>query len=200
MSVAPDGSPVEAYLRLPERGEGELVAAAMPPPARLLELGCGVGRVTRQLVARGYEVTAVDESPEMLAHVRDAETVLARIEQLDLGRRFDAVLLLSNLLTVEPDLRRAFLGACARHADVLVVESLPLGWSPESSESLRIDRVDGGVVHGEVFYDGGGSHAFAMRVFGGEDELRAALADAGWSLERWIDRDRGWFRAGRARP
>src|SRR4029079_15696758 len=72
---APDGSPVTVSLRLPSRGEGELVAAALPPPASLLELGCGTGRVTQQLVARGYSVVAVDESQEMLAHVRGAETV-----------------------------------------------------------------------------------------------------------------------------
>jgi SAM-dependent methyltransferase len=196
MSVAPDGSPVEVYLRLPDRGEGELVAAAVPPPASLLELGCGTGRVTRQLLARGYSVVAVDESPEMLAHVRGAETVHARIEELDLGRRFDAVLLLSNLLTVEPARRQAFLDACARHADLLVVETLPLGWQPPPS--VRVDRIEDGVVQGEVFYEGGGSHAFSMRVFADEDELRDALG--AWRLDRWLDRDRGWFTAVRARP
>ena len=199
MSVAPDGSPVDVYLRLPERGEGDLVASAVAPPATLLELGCGVGRVTRQLTRLGYAVTAVDESAAMLAHVRDAETVLARIEELDLGRRFDAALLVSNLLTAEAAQRRAFLDACARHADLVVVETLPLGWSPASSETLRIDRVEDGVVHGEVFYDGGGSHAFAMRVFADEAELRGVLADDGWTLERWLDRGRGWFTARRAR-
>jgi SAM-dependent methyltransferase len=197
MSVAPDGSPVEVYLRLPERGEGELVAAAVPPPASLLELGSGVGRVTRQLVRLGYEVVAVDESPEMLEHVRDTETVCARIEELDLGRAFDAVLLLSNLFTVEAEQRRRFLDACARHSDLLVVETLPVGWRPPESETLRIDRIEDGVVQGEVFYDGGGSHAFAMRVFASEDELVAALLD--WRFDRWLDRVRGWFTAVRAR-
>jgi SAM-dependent methyltransferase len=191
MSVAPDGSPVDVYLRLPERGEGELVARAVPPPASLLELGCGVGRVTRQLVRLGYDVIAVDESPEMLEHVRDAETVLARIEDLDLGRRFDAVLLLSNLLTTGDPQRRAFLDCCARHSDSVVVETLPLGWEPPPS--VRVDRIDNGVVHGEVSYAGGGSHAFAMRVFADEGELRTVLGEAGWELDRWLDRARGWF-------
>jgi hypothetical protein len=130
----------------------------------------------------------------MLEHVPpEAETVCARIEELDLGRRFDAALLLSNLLTTEPPQRRAFLDACARHADLLVVETLPLGWAPVSSDTLRIDRIDHGVVHGEVFYDGGASHAFAMRVFADEDELRAVLAEAGWRFDGWVDLERGWF-------
>jgi SAM-dependent methyltransferase len=196
VSVAPDGSPVDVYLRLPERGEGELVERAIAPPASLLELGCGVGRVTRQLVRLGYDVVAVDESPEMLEHVRGAETVPVRIEELDLARRFDAVLLLSNLLTTGDEQRRAFLDACARHSDLLVVETLPLGWTPPPS--VRVDRIVDGVVHGEVFYEGGGSHAFAMRVFADDAELAAALD--GWWLDRWLDRDRGWFTAVRARP
>lgn len=195
MSVAPDGSPVDVYLRLPERGEGELVAAALSPPASLLELGCGVGRMTRQFIRLGYEVVAVDESPEMLQHVRGAETVCARIEELDLGRRFDAVLLLSNLFTTRPVQRQAFLDTCARHSDLLVVETLPLGWEPPPS--VRVDRIEDGVVHGEVFYDRGFSHAFAMRVFADEDELAGALG--GWRLDRWLHRERGWFTAVRAR-
>ena len=129
----------------------------------------------------------------MLAHVRNAETVCARIEELELERRFDAALLLSNLSTVEAQQRRAFLDACSRHADLVVVETLPLGWDPPAGESLRIDAVEAGVVHGEVFYDGGWSHAFAMRVFADEAKLRDALGD--WQLERWLDRERGWFTA-----
>jgi SAM-dependent methyltransferase len=204
VSVAPDGSPVELYALLPERGEGELVAAAMPPPATVLELGCGVGRITRQLVGRGYAVTAVDESPEMLAHVRDAETVCARIEELELGRGFDLVLLASNLLSVEAEQRRAFLEACRRHSDLVVIETLPPGWQPRPGASqlgdvvsqVRIDSFEDGVARGEVVYEADGrtwSHEFAMHVFADEDEVRAALAEGGFSLERWLDRERGWF-------
>lgn len=210
MAFARDGSPVEVYALLPELGEGELVAAAVPPPASVLELGCGVGRMTRQLVARGYTVTAVDESPEMLAHVGGAETVCARIEGLGLGRRFDLVLLASNLLSVEADVRRAFLETCRCHAEVLVVETLPLGWTPREGESqlgdvvsrVRVERFDDGVAVGAVQYEARGrtwTHEFTMRVFADEDELAAALADGGFELERWLDRSRGWFVA-RATP
>jgi SAM-dependent methyltransferase len=195
---------VEVYELLPERGEADLVAEVLLPPAALLELGCGVGRVTAQLVERGYAVTAVDESPEMLVKVRGAETVCARIEELDLERRFDAVLLFSNLLSVEPRQRRAFLAACARHSPLLVVESLPLGWEPRAGESrigdivsrLRIAAIEAGVVHGAVDYEVAGrtwTHEFAMHVFADEPELEAALGESGWALERWLDLDRGWF-------
>jgi SAM-dependent methyltransferase len=204
VNIAPDGSPVQVYERLPELGEAGYVEHVLPPPATLLELGCGVGRVTAQLVAQGYTVTAVDESPEMLARVRGAETVRARIEEIDLGRRFDAALLFSNLFSVEAAQRRAFLAACLRHSSQLVVETLPLAWEPQEGESrigdvvsrLRIRAVRAGIVHGAVDYEVAGrtwTHEFAMRVFEDEHELGSALAESGWAFERWLDGERGWF-------
>jgi len=56
-------------------GEPEIVHAAVPPGASILELGAGAGRVTHPLVALGHPVVAVDESAEMLARIRGAETV-----------------------------------------------------------------------------------------------------------------------------
>ena len=54
MDTAPDGSPVGVYVRLPELGEGELIASVLPAGASVLELGCGTGRITRQLVRQGF--------------------------------------------------------------------------------------------------------------------------------------------------
>lgn len=202
MDTAPDGSPVDVYLRLPELGEGQVVASVLLAGASVLELGCGTGRITRQLVRLGLHVTAVDESRRMLAHVRGAETVQAQIERLELGRRFDAVLLASNLVNAEPSHRRAFLETCRRHADLVVVEGLPLAWSPEEGETtlgdvrsrLHVERVEGGTVHGEMEYEVGNDtwrHPFAMHVFADESELEAALAEAGLRVERRLDAR--WF-------
>ena len=211
MGTAPDGSPVGVYLRLPELGEGEVVASVLPAGASVLELGCGTGRITRQLVRLGYRVTAVDESPEMLAHVEDAETVQAQIEGLELGRRFDGVLLASNLVNAEPVQRSAFLEAGRRHADLVVCEGLPLAWSPEDREStlgevrsrLRIDGIEDGVVGGQMEYEADGEtwrHPFAMCLFADEGGLEAALSEAGLRFERRLDAR--WFtaRAVVARP
>lgn len=46
----------------------------------------------------GHPVTAVDQSAAMLAQVQGAETMLADIGTLDLGRTFPAVLLASQLI------------------------------------------------------------------------------------------------------
>jgi ubiquinone/menaquinone biosynthesis C-methylase UbiE len=45
-------------------------AAARKPGDRVLEIGCGTGAVTALLVARGAQVTAIDQSPEMLEQAR----------------------------------------------------------------------------------------------------------------------------------
>ena len=205
--TAPDGSPVDLYAQLPARGEGEIVARAVRPGAEILELGCGTGRITAQLRARGFRVVAVDQSEEMLARVEGAERVRADIETLELGRRFDAVLLASNLVNAEGDeQRRSFLEACRRHvADdgVVVIEGLPLGWRPKSEDSLLGDIVsrvadvvaEGDLVQGVAEYERGDErwrHPFTMRVFD-EDGLGAALAEAGLELDRFLDDSRSWL-------
>jgi SAM-dependent methyltransferase len=41
-----------------------------PPGARTIEIGCGEGRVARDLAARGHRVVAVDTSPTLLRYAR----------------------------------------------------------------------------------------------------------------------------------
>jgi len=46
----------------------------LPPPSGLaLDLGCGEGRFPRDLKARGYKVIAVDGSPTLIKHAREAD-------------------------------------------------------------------------------------------------------------------------------
>jgi SAM-dependent methyltransferase len=145
-AVAPDGSPVLVYRRLPPGDEPEVIRSAVPSGAHILELGAGAGRITHPLVALGYHVVAVDASAEMLHWIRDAETVQARIEQLDLGRRFDAVLLGSHLVNVpDDDLRRAFLATCRMHvADTGVV--LIEHHDPDWAQTAAASRIKVGTV------------------------------------------------------
>jgi hypothetical protein len=84
----------------------------------------------------------------------------------------------------------------------VVVQGLPLGWSPEDREStlgdvrsrLRAEPVESGVVRGEMEYEAESRtwrHQFAKRVFADEEELAAALAEAGLRLEQRLDAS--WF-------
>jgi SAM-dependent methyltransferase len=211
--ITPDGCAVDLYARLPDFGEPAIVHAAAGPGASILELGCGTGRMTHPLVALGHEVVAVDESPEMLAHVRDAETVCARIEGLSLGRRFDAVLLASHLINVADEpIRNALLAACREHvADggCVIVQHHAPKWFAEVDEAERasgggmisrlrdVSRPAPDLVSATVEYVVGErrwTQTFtAMRL--GEPELGAALAAAGLRLDRYLTEDHSWFRA-----
>ena len=115
--VAVDGSPVAVFLATPLEPEFTPLLEDLAAGATVLDLGCGTGRLANELARRGHEVVGVDESAEMLVHLDTAVTpVRSRIEALDLDRRFDAVVLASQLLNVaDRGQRRAFLDAVARH-------------------------------------------------------------------------------------
>jgi SAM-dependent methyltransferase len=209
VTVAPDGSPVDLYLRLPPLGEAEVVHGLVPAGAEILELGCGVGRVTHELVRLGHRVVAVDESAEMLAHVRGAEPVRSTIQELALERRFPCVLLMSHLVN-DDEARAGFLRACARHvtADgVVLVERHPPGWHPEPG---RRRQLEGGVVvslervvveppfvAATVRYEADGAtwlHPFRARLLD-DDELESELRAAGLRLVRRIGDAGAWVEA-----
>jgi SAM-dependent methyltransferase len=211
-AITPDGCAVDFYAQMRAFGEPAIVHEAIAPGATILELGCGAGRVTHPLVALGHPVVAVDESAEMLAHVHDAETVCARIENLSLGRRFGVVLFPSHLINVaDDDTRRALLATCRRHvADdgcVIVQQHAP-EWFTTAGESemtrdgviyrmYDVSRPAPNLVSATVEYvvgDNRWTQTFtAMRL---EDAaLEAALDEAGLRLDRYLSEDRSWFRA-----
>jgi SAM-dependent methyltransferase len=193
-------------------GEPEVVHAALPAGASILELGAGAGRVTHPLVALGHPVVAVDESAEMLARVRGAETVRARIQELDLGRRFDAVLLASFLVnTADRGLRGRFLEACRRHlgdGGCVLVQRHPPGWFDEASEGERtaggvtyrlrdLRRPAPGLLAATVGYQAGDrvwTQSFTAERLD-DHALAAALGEAGLDLDAYLTGDGSWVRA-----
>lgn len=211
--ITPDGCAVELYARLPARQEPDIIHAAAGEGSTILELGCGTGRVTHPLVALGHAVTAVDESPEMLRRVRGAETVRARIEELDLGgRRFGAVVLGSHLVN-EPSeiLAAAWLATCRRHvADdgCVIIEQHSPAWFDTAADTenerdglvirLRdVSRPEPGLVRATVEYQAGDllwTQTFGTRRLD-DPALRELLAGAGLALDRYLTDDRAWVRA-----
>ncbi len=58
-------------------GEADFLAALRPPPARVLDAGCGTGRVAVRLAELGYDVAGVDADADMLAVARAEAPALA---------------------------------------------------------------------------------------------------------------------------
>jgi SAM-dependent methyltransferase len=135
--VSPDGSPLAIYLALPAGEVPLLIHGANRPDATILDLGSGPGRLARPLHGLGHRVVAVDDSPEMLAHVTGAEVVCGDAFTIDLRRRFDTVLAASHLINQPGSAaRRALLGTARRHlvdaGGVVLVQRFAPGWILES--------------------------------------------------------------------
>jgi SAM-dependent methyltransferase len=213
--ITPDGCAVEVYARLPVGDEPDIVAAAVPAGAHILELGCGVGRVTRPLLQRGFTVTAVDESPQMLQRVHGARTICGPIERLDLGETFDVVMLASFLVhSGDPEVRRGLLRTCARHVGedgcVLIQRegadyhtNLPRERVDPGGFTVRIlsaEPVGDGVnsVHVEyVFPDATWTQTFLSRPLTRE-QFEDALTETGLRVDRYLTEDGVWVRAVRS--
>ncbi|MFF9276353.1 class I SAM-dependent methyltransferase [Streptomyces griseosporeus] len=211
-AITPDGCAVELYSRLPAGPEPDIIEAAVPAGASILELGSGVGRMTHPLLERGFTVTAVDESPEMLDRVRGARTIRSPIEDLDLDERFDVVLLASFLVhAADPEVRRGLLRTCVRHVAedgcVLIQREgedyhsrVPRERRDPHGFTVRIlssEPVDEGVrsVHAEyVFPDATWTQTFRARPLT-KEQFEEALAEAGLRVDRYLTEDRIWVRA-----
>src|ERR1022692_4941113 len=211
--ITPDGCAVDFYALLRPGREPEIIhSAAGRAGAGILGLGSGTGRVSDALVKLGHLVVAVDESPEMLARNRSAETVCARIQDLALGRTFDVVLLASHLLNVPDEgIRQALLSTCAQHVSAtgcVIVQHHPPQWFDSTTASeeqvgeitfrLRdLSRPGDELLAATVEYQAGErvwTQTFtAMRL--DEMQLKAALGEAGLALDRYLTEDGSWFTA-----
>ncbi|MDQ8701624.1 methyltransferase domain-containing protein [Streptomyces sp. LHD-70] len=224
-AITPDGCAVELYARLKAGAEPEVIAGAVPPGARLLELGCGAGRLTRPLTERGFTVTAVDESAEMLAHVEGlpgvARAVRSPIEALAGGalgercerfERFDVVLLASFLVhAADPEVRDGILRACRTHvADdgcVLIQREgadyhtdLPRERVDPAGYTVRIvssTPVGGGVnsVHAQYIWPDATWTQTFRARVLSTAEFEEHLARAGLAVDRVLTDDGTWVRA-----
>lgn len=130
--ITSDGSVVEIYRRVSGDAEVQVIAAMLNPASSVLDLGSGVGRIANPLSELGHQLTAVDDSADMLAHVRPGRTVQARIEHLRLAEKFDAVLLASSLINYPGvEFRRRLLATIAHHLKPdgkAIIQWRPLEW------------------------------------------------------------------------
>jgi ubiquinone/menaquinone biosynthesis C-methylase UbiE len=140
------------------------------PGTRVLDAGCGVGRWSLHLAASGARVTGIDLARPMVEEARrraerrglahHCRFLVADLAHLDLGERFDRILVVTVLQhIVDPERFRAAIGTLAAHVapdgDLVVLEAAP------SRPDVRCD-----------------SATFRAREV---EEYRAAFADAGLS-------------------
>ena len=206
-----DGCSVEFYRQSDVGQEPGWIESVAPPPANLLELGCGAGRVTGALVEAGYQVTAVDNSEDMLSHVEGAALVLSDIESLTLDQTFDVVTLASYLLNSPlPETREGFLRTVKNHlapSGVALFEVNHPGILDSQVGMLRDDeeaavgisefQADGSHISMTLTYrkdDQNWSHSFETFYFT-EEELRSMLAGHGLEFGAWINEGKTWFSA-----
>jgi len=207
------GAPLDLYRLLEAAGEPELIHREAAEGATILDLGCGTGRITHALIRLGHRVTAVDFDERMLHEIKGAQTVLSRIEDLDLGRTFGAVLLMSTLIN-RPDQsgRLALLASCRRHVasdGVVLIERYDpeIGFDDRPTErqsagiTIRVSdiRRDGPLLYQSIEYDAGDRGNWRIRIEGryvlSDDETLADLAAAGLQLGHWIDAQHRWLAA-----
>ena len=92
-------------------------------PARVLDAGCGTGRVALELSSRGVDVVGVDLDADLLERARAkgpgltwVEADLADLGGVDLGPPFDLVVAAGNVIGfVAADRRADVVSACAHH-------------------------------------------------------------------------------------
>jgi len=102
-------------------GEARLVDAMLPRHSRILDAGCGPGRIAGELHARGHEVVGVDVDPALIAAAEvdhpGPQYAVADLASLDLGGEpFDAAVLAGNVLVfVAPDSEPEVLRRVAAH-------------------------------------------------------------------------------------
>ena len=101
-------------------GEADFVDSLLGGSGRVLDAGCGTGRVAVELARRGYDVVGVDIDDEMISGARAKARKLAWLQldlaAFDLGETFDAVVMAGNvLLFTAPGTEAAVVARCAAH-------------------------------------------------------------------------------------
>ncbi|MEG3636308.1 class I SAM-dependent methyltransferase [Micromonospora palythoicola] len=106
-------------------GEARLLDTLVPPASRILDAGCGTGRVGAELAARGHTVVGVDADPVLIDAARADHPaprwIVADLAELDLaaageGEPFDAAVLAGNVMAfVAAGTERQVLGRVAAH-------------------------------------------------------------------------------------
>lgn len=157
-------------------GEARLVDALLPRAARVLDAGCGPGRVAAELHARGHHVVGVDADPKLIQAARADHPgptwLVADLAELDLAAMgepdsFDGAVIAGNVMPyLAPGTEREVLRRVAAH--VVADGFIAVGFATD--------------------------RAYALADFDSDIEavgLRVEHRFATWDLRHWYD-DAPW--------
>tara|TARA_B100000315_G_scaffold3596_1_gene3532 strand:- start:43 stop:636 length:594 start_codon:yes stop_codon:yes gene_type:complete len=124
----------------------------IPDGGKILDLGCGSGRDSLYFLQKGYDVTAVDASEEMVklsSELTKNKTLYLRIQDIDFQNQFDGIWACASLL----------------HIDKTLTESV--------YNILCNALIDGGVLYASYKY-GKGTSILEDRYYNNYDETSFA--------------------------
>jgi SAM-dependent methyltransferase len=182
---------------------------ALAPPdgyTRLIDVGCGTGRVACRLVERGYHVTGIDTNVEALATARRLcpTVTYVALDQRYIGHlcwTFDVAVVLWNsfgFLSRENDVDTLRgLAAVVRPGGRLLLDLYHPDWlsaNPQSGtvheRGARIDRwVENGRCFHQIRYPDGTSDEIEFNVYR-PHEITGMLSEAGFH----VDADMVWWK------
>ena len=162
-------------------GEARFITTLVPPPSRVLDAGCGFGRVASKLTRLGHTAIGVDADEDLIALAReDSQTrfFVADLSTLDLRteQEFACVVMAGNVVPYLAD------GTLPRVLDRLAAHLAPGGYlvvrvrARRARCPTRRRRRPAGLRPA-----GGGGRAVVHRAL--RDVGRAAVR-AGWRLRR----------------
>jgi SAM-dependent methyltransferase len=172
---------------------------------RVLDLGCGAGRVGLHLQSRGHEVVGIDVSPLAVEIARQRGLADVRLGTLDsavnVDERFDTILLLGNNLGVlagEQQGRR-LLRKLARTATdrgrILAGSYDPYEGASELArryhERNRKRGRMGGIERLRVRYRQYATPWYDV-LFASREEVARLVQETGWEARRFIDNGKGY--------
>src|SRR5262249_52810305 len=137
--------------------------------SRVLDVGCGAGRHSRWLEARGFSVDAIDSSPAVVEVARSLGTPARVASVWDVSDRYDAALLLGNSIGLAGPRLGDLLQRLARLTPLVVLDSV----DPGAQRGVDRFRIEYAGEVGEWF----------EWIHVREADLRAAAEAAGFSCK-----------------